>query len=642
MNKIFLILLMIFWQTSIQAQEATVRECGTTEYMNALEHAHPEVAQQRQLIEQHTQQFIQSNHKKSRSIITIPVVVHVVYNLAVQNISDAQIQSQIAVLNKDFRKLNTDFLNTPGSFQPLAADCQIEFVLAKRDPNGDSTTGITRTATLTTSFTNNNNVKSSATGGKDAWPATAYLNIWVCKLSGGLIGYGQFPGGPAATDGVVISYKAFGTMGAALPPFNKGRTATHEIGHWLNLYHIWGDDAGSCNGTDVVEDTPNQGNSNTGVPVYPKISCNNAPFGDMFMNYMDYTDDIAMTMFSVGQKARMDAMFVPGGAKFPLLSSQGGMYPAPPVVCGVPTNLSVQDITINSATLQWDNTPDATEYTVEYKMQQDASWNTLSSMVHTLPLNNLSNNTAYEFRVQASCPIGTSAFSNAFSFSTLPIPVVACDNNFEPNNFMTSAQSITNDKDLRSMIGNAADNDYYTINIPASKRNIKVSLSDLPQDYDLYLYAANTSVLKVSQAGGLGNEEIVYNPAQNVDATYYVRVRGYNGAYSDINCYTLHVETSASPLRESAEPMTDSKPEFVLFPMPAVDYFTTNVFYEGVKDLVCNVYNAMGQKLYSKKMLTQDGANEIRIETQSMNSGMYLLEVIDSEERRVQKFTVEK
>nr|MBP6316359.1 zinc metalloprotease [Chitinophagaceae bacterium] len=295
---------MIFWQTSIQAQEATVRECGTTEYMNALEHAHPEVAQQRQLIEQHTQQFIRSNHKKSRSIITIPVVVHVVYNLAVQNISDAQIQSQIAVLNKDFRKLNTDFLNTPGSFQPLAADCQIEFVLAKRDPNGDSTTGITRTATLTTSFTNNNNVKSSATGGKDAWPATAYLNIWVCKLSGGLIGYGQFPGGPAATDGVVISYKAFGTMGAALPPFNKGRTATHEIGHWLNLYHIWGDDAGSCNGTDVVEDTPNQGNSNTGVPVYPKISCNNAPFGDMFMNYMDYTDDIAMTMFSVGQKAR--------------------------------------------------------------------------------------------------------------------------------------------------------------------------------------------------------------------------------------------------------------------------------------------------------------------------------------------------
>ncbi|MBK8143593.1 MAG: T9SS type A sorting domain-containing protein [Bacteroidetes bacterium] len=158
----------------------------------------------------------------------------------------------------------------------------------------------------------------------------------------------------------------------------------------------------------------------------------------------------------------------------------------------------------------------------------------------------------------------------------------------------------------------------------------------------MYLYAANTSVLKVSQAGGLGNEEIVYNPAQNVDATYYVRVRGYNGAYSDINCYTLHVETSASLLRESAEPMTDSKPEFVLFPMPAVDYFTTNVFYEGVKDLVCNVYNAMGQKLYSKKMLTQDGANEIRIETQSMNSGMYLLEVIDSEERRVQKFTVEK
>jgi hypothetical protein len=150
-------------------------------------------------------------------------------------------------------------------------------------------------------------VKSAATGGADAWPSDRYLNIWVCPLAGGLLGYAQFPGGPAATDGVVIRHSAFGTTGTATAPFDLGRTTTHEIGHWVNLRHIWGDDGTGCWGDDFVADTPNQGGPNTGTPPFPTVSCGNAPNGDMFMNYMDYTDDVAMFMFSAGQVTRIHA-----------------------------------------------------------------------------------------------------------------------------------------------------------------------------------------------------------------------------------------------------------------------------------------------------------------------------------------------
>ena len=189
----------------------------------------------------------------------------------------------------------------------MTADARIEFKLATTDPAGNPTTGITRTATATTAFSDDDSVKSAATGGADAWPSDKYLNIWVCPLGGGLLGYAQFPGGPAATDGVVILHSAFGTSGTAAAPFNLGRTATHEIGHWLNLRHIWGDDGTGCSGSDFVADTPNQGGPNYGVPTFPKVSCGNGPNGDMFMNFMDYVDDSAMIMFTAGQVTRMQA-----------------------------------------------------------------------------------------------------------------------------------------------------------------------------------------------------------------------------------------------------------------------------------------------------------------------------------------------
>jgi Pregnancy-associated plasma protein-A/Repeat of unknown function (DUF346) len=285
------------------------RTCGTMEVHRRLLATSPAYARARSAIENQAMAYERGLAPLSRrpGITRIPVVVNVVWNTTQQNISDAQIASQIDVLNRDFRRTNPDANNTPAPFLPLVTDAQIEFHLASVDPDGAPTTGIRRQRTNVTSFSSNDAVKSSATGGLDAWPADHYLNIWVCQLGGGLLGYAQFPGGPAATDGVVILQSAIGTSGTAAPPFHLGRTATHEIGHWLNLNHIWGDDGTGCSGSDNVADTPNQGGPNGGTPTFPRLSCDNAPHGDMFMNYMDYVDDAAMFMFSAGQVARMQA-----------------------------------------------------------------------------------------------------------------------------------------------------------------------------------------------------------------------------------------------------------------------------------------------------------------------------------------------
>ncbi|NRA97122.1 MAG: zinc metalloprotease, partial [Planctomycetes bacterium] len=242
--------------------------------------------------------------------------VHVVYRTATQNISTAQVQSQIDVLNEDFRRrTNSNASATLSQFQGLAADTEIAFCLANQDPQGNPHSGITRTSTLISSFSNNDNVKFAATGGHDAWPASQYLNIWVCDLGGGLFGYAQFPGGPANTDGVVNDYAYFGRIGTATYPFHLGRTCTHEVGHYLNLRHIWGD--GGCGVDDLVADTPLSDAANYGCPL-SHSSCGSL---DMVQNYMDYTDDSCMNIFTAGQKSRMRAQFSPGGYHASLLNS---------------------------------------------------------------------------------------------------------------------------------------------------------------------------------------------------------------------------------------------------------------------------------------------------------------------------------
>ncbi|TYA60094.1 zinc metalloprotease [Formosa maritima] len=229
-------------------------------------------------------------------IINIPVYVHVIYSNSQENISDNQINSQISVLNNDFRASNNDVNQVPSEFSGLVADSEINFTLA----------GTFRHSNSRTSWGTNDAMKAAY---PPVSPST-HLNVWVCNIGGGILGYAQFPGGSSSTDGVVISPQYFGTTGYVSAPFNKGRTATHEVGHYLNLRHIWGD--GNCRRDDFVSDTPSSDGPNYGCPSYPTVNCRS---NDMTMNYMDYTDDACMYMFSEGQKSRMRSIFASGGPR---------------------------------------------------------------------------------------------------------------------------------------------------------------------------------------------------------------------------------------------------------------------------------------------------------------------------------------
>ncbi len=236
----------------------------------------------------------------------IPVVVHILFNAPDDDLTDDQVASQIDVLNEDFSATNTDLGNVPAPFQRLIGTAGLEFFLAATDPDGTATNGITRRQTDVTEFPINDAMKADASGGRSPWDTTHYLNIWVCRMAQGTLGFAQFPGGPPDTDGVVILTSAFGRGGSAAAPNALGRTATHEVGHYLNLSHIWGESrVPTCQDSDFVDDTPNQWGPNVGRPRFPSLSCGNAPDGDMFMNYMDYVDDDVMVMFTVEQVSRM-------------------------------------------------------------------------------------------------------------------------------------------------------------------------------------------------------------------------------------------------------------------------------------------------------------------------------------------------
>lgn len=269
----------------------------------------PELAQERQRLQEKIEQAGAQHDAGPRTIVTIPVVVHVLYKEEQENISDEQIFSQFAVLNADFRRLNANAGTVPPPFAPFAADVEFEFCLAGRDPSGQPSNGITRRQTDwsnigdLTAPDGRPRIHYADLGGTDAWDTEHYLNIWIGRIGGGALGSGSFPGtAPPEEDGVIIDPRYFGTSGLATAPHHLGRTATHEIGHYFNLYHIWGGDSNSCNDDDDVADTPVQRSAYLGCPTFPQMSCGNSA---MFMNYMDYTDDACMSLFTLGQKTRM-------------------------------------------------------------------------------------------------------------------------------------------------------------------------------------------------------------------------------------------------------------------------------------------------------------------------------------------------
>lgn len=299
------------------------KSCFSMVNLNRQLNENPKLEEQLYNVEYHTRSLIASNFAKkpgngngngngnngggdngggdwvdNLGAVNIPVYVHVIYANSQQNISDAQINSQISVLNNDFN--DTNYNDVPSEFQGVASDVDINFTLA----------GVYRHSNSTSSWGTNDAMKSAY---PPITPET-HLNIWVCNIGGGILGYAQFPGGNASTDGVVVSPQYFGTQGYVSAPFDGGRTTTHEVGHYLNLRHIWGD--GRCRQDDFVADTPSSDRPNYGCPTTAYHCRSN----DQFMNYMDYTDDSCMNMFTEGQKARMRSLFAPGGARESMLN----------------------------------------------------------------------------------------------------------------------------------------------------------------------------------------------------------------------------------------------------------------------------------------------------------------------------------
>ena len=286
------------------------RQCASYEVLQARLKEDPSLQKRMDEIEAFTARYAAQNVagklEADGVTMTIPVYVNVLYKTDAENISDDQIKSQIDVLNEDFAGSNAD-VNSTSTYQSVkAGTTNIRFVLA----------GTVRRQTSVTSWSTNDAMKKSSQGGIDPTNPTTALNMWSCNL-GSYLGYAQFPGGSTATDGVVILYSAFGSRakypaGTYINTYDLGRTATHEVGHWLNLRHIWGDRR--C-GDDFVGDTPGHDGANYGCPAANTTSkCSGRPV-EMTMNYMDYTDDRCMYMFSAGQETRMRATFAVGGPR---------------------------------------------------------------------------------------------------------------------------------------------------------------------------------------------------------------------------------------------------------------------------------------------------------------------------------------
>jgi len=329
MKQTFLIAQLLLFCCSPLFSQFTIEKCGAEHLFRQYAQTHPEAETRRAELEAFTQDWI-TNQRQAQSrnteLYTIPVVVHIVYNNPEENISDRQVQSQIDILNEDFRSRNLNREAIPEEFRQRIADIGFEFCLASIDPNGQPTSGITRT---TTSFDEIGNFRLSVDnrgvfrlfqtdlGGKDAWDPQQYLNVWIANTGNAFLGYGTRPGEfEPHQDGIVVDPRYFGDN-CQIEPHHLGKTATHEVGHYFNLQHIWGSST-DCSSDDGVDDTPEQETNYRGCPTYPMSSCGS---NDMFMNFMDYSDDACLAMFTEGQKLRMMAAL--NGPRKGLMTSNG-------------------------------------------------------------------------------------------------------------------------------------------------------------------------------------------------------------------------------------------------------------------------------------------------------------------------------
>ncbi|HEY0039924.1 MAG TPA: M43 family zinc metalloprotease, partial [Flavisolibacter sp.] len=445
--------------------------CGTTEYYDELFRTNPGFKAQFEANQLRIAQLASQRSGQRTAALndTVPIVIHVVGSAARQTqITDAILQSQIDVLNEDFQGKNADSSRIPASFKPLYGKMGLTFKLALTSPTGTLTNGIERRTNAIT-FTQGtfNNAKQFSTGGLDAWDPTKYLNIWVVEFTDGILGISVFPGDPRPLNlhGFVCDYRGFGRSASYLfPEYNKGRTTTHELGHFWNLRHIWGDDGTACTGSDFpattfpagTDDTPNQGGPTFGNPDVPGTgtvltdACSAAAPGIMYQNYMDYSDDIALVMFTKGQANRMEGALTVAPDRNPILNSNAYN---PPVL--YPNDASISTILNPSASAAACNTTTAPQVTLT-----NAGTSPLTSVTIILTVNGVAQ-PGYPYAWTGTLAPGASV--NV----TLPVITLATGNNTvvvstsQPNG--VADQNTLNDS--KSVVVNLAS----LLNLPVSE-----------------------------------------------------------------------------------------------------------------------------------------------------------------------------
>lgn len=737
MRKFFLLFaLTLAFSAGVSAQ--TERNCAAMDVLEQQIAADPTLPGRMEAIERHTEEYIATGaHQHHRNVITIPVVFHIIHNGDAvgsgENISDTYIMAQLNQLNQDFRKLNADASSVPSLFAGVAADTEIQFCLAQRTPSGAATTGINRVyfnnSSPTTSYMDNT-VKPAT-----IWDRNKYLNFWTANLSGGILGYAQFPGGTASTDGVVCLHSSVGSLATPNPAggaYGKGRTATHEVGHWLNLRHIWGD--ATC-GNDQVSDTPVHNTANYGCPTYPHYStCSGSPV-EMTMNYMDYTDDGCMYMYTAGQKTRMRAVLATGGARVSLTTSDG-CTPPNTTTCGTPSGLGASGITQTGATLSWGAVSGATSYNVQYRATGTTTWASATATTTSTSVSGLNCNTGYEFQVRAVCGTTNGSFSASATFTTASCTTTSCGtpsglsasgitqtsatlnwgavsgatgynvrarqvgtttwstgsvtttsvnftgltcntnyefqaqavcgtttgsfsasatfttsactssctDTYESNNSSSTAKTIPKNSPITALIGTSTDVDWFKFTLTSTQKNIRVTLSNLPFDYDMQLYRNNT-LLATSQNGGTTNEVIVRNNT-STSGTYYVRVYGYNGAFSATQCYTLLVEAGATAYRleagaEELMVAEQTPAAFEVTPNP-VNGLATVRLTPGDNDeaFALSVYDITGRLVMSQNGNSTKETTQILLDFSNMSNGMYIVRLETATQSVSQKVIV--
>ena len=300
------------------------KNCSIEEYVNKQKSENISLKDNLEQVELFTQNKTSSETSAQRingvpEIIRVPVVFHVLYQYEQQNPSLETLNILIEALNRDLNKRNSDTSNIPTVFRPLATAMGFEFKLAKMDPAGKATNGVVRKYTPVSYWLSDDKMKFSASYGDDAWDSKSYLNVWICNMKD-VLGYSTLPGMDPKKDGIVLSFEDLFNPRGTTPTINDFRTIVHEVGHWLNLYHLWGE--GYC-GDDKVDDTPKQSSYTPGCPNGTRVTCGNGPGGDMYMNFMDFTDDVCMHMFTKGQRKRARVLFEAGGPRNSILYSKG-------------------------------------------------------------------------------------------------------------------------------------------------------------------------------------------------------------------------------------------------------------------------------------------------------------------------------